>query len=155
MKKTNLLAKKVLLLALISALIATIALGITGCNQTQKDVPSSSVSNTSQATQTDVTEVGKGNTQFKFTVVTSDGNEAAFLVKTDKTTVGEALLENKLIAGEDGAYGLYVKTVNGVTLDFDKDGLYWAFYENGEYASKGVEKTKITADTEYTFKAQK
>ena len=155
MKKTNLFIKKVLLLALISALIATVALGITGCNKTPKDVISSSTTQSSKADSESAKELGIGNTQFKFTVVTSDGNETAFLIKTDKATVGEALLENKLIEGEDGAYGLYVKTVNGVTLDFEKDGMYWAFYENGEYASKGVEKTEIKTDIEYSFKAQK
>lgn len=149
MKKTNLFLK-VLLLALISALIATIAFGMTGCNQTPKDDISSSVS-----VATGVKEIGTGSTQFNFTVVTADGNETNFVVNTDKKTVGEALLENRIIAGEEGPYGLYVKTVNGVTLDFDKDGMYWAFYVNGDYATSGVEKTEITANTEYALKAQK
>lgn len=50
------------------------------------------------------------------------------------TTVGKALLDQGVIAGEDSSYGLYVKTVNGTTLDYDTDGMYWAFYINGEYA---------------------
>ena len=60
-----------------------------------------------------------------------------------------------LIAGEDGAYGLYVKTVNGVTLDYDADGMYWAFYVNGEYASSGVDATEAVSGAEYMFKAEK
>ena len=43
-----------------------------------------------------------------------------------------------LIAGEDSDYGLYVKTVNGVTVDYDTDGKYWAFYVDGEYAATDV-----------------
>ena len=85
----------------------------------------------------------------------ASGKETDFTINTDKKTVGEALLEKNLIAGDDSEYGLYVKTVNGVTLDYDKDGMYWAFYENGQYASKGVDSTEVTAGAEYAFKAEK
>ena len=76
------------------------------------------------------------------------------MIKTDKETVGEALLENGLIAGEDGQYGLYVKTVNGITLDYDKDGKYWAFYEENTYANQGVDSTPIKEGGVYTFKPE-
>jgi hypothetical protein len=83
-----------------------------------------------------------------------DGKETHYMIKTDKTTVGEALLEQKLIDGENGDYGLYVKTVNGITLDYDKDGKYWAFYENGNYATSGVDQTEIINGTVYSFKPE-
>jgi hypothetical protein len=71
-----------------------------------------------------------------------------FTIKTDKTMVGEALMEHGLIAGEQGAYGLYVKQVNGMTADYDVDQTYWAFYVNGEYGGAGVDMTEINeADT--------
>ena len=73
--------------------------------------------------------------KFAFTVVDKDGNETAFEVSTDKETVGEALLDAKLIEGEEGAYGLYVKKVNGIVADYDVDQTYWAFYVDGEYAT--------------------
>ena len=50
--------------------------------------------------------------------------------------------------------GLYIKTVNGVTLDYDADGAYWAFYINGEYASTGVDATNIEAGATYTLKGE-
>ena len=65
-----------------------------------------------------------------------------------------ALVENGLIAGDDSEYGLYVKTVNGITLDYDKDGKYWAFYENGNYATSGVDQTEIVNGTVYSFKPE-
>ena len=77
------------------------------------------------------------------------------IVKTDAVTVGEALLENGLIAGEDGDYGLYVKTVCGITADYDVDKTYWAFYINGEYAMSGVDKTDIADGAVYEFKIEK
>ena len=56
---------------------------------------------------------------------------------------------------EEGDYGLYVKTVNGVTADYDVDQTYWAFYINGEYASTGVDATSVTAGDTYSFKVEK
>ena len=91
---------------------------------------------------------------FKFTVVDVEGKSVTGEIHTDKTVVGEALLELGVIAGEQGPYGLYVKTVNGITLDYDKDGKYWAFYVNDGYASAGVDMTNIEAGVSYSFKAE-
>ncbi len=102
-----------------------------------------------------VSVVGEGNTVFPFTVVDKDGNETEFEVHTDKETVGEALEELGLIDGDEGEYGLYVKTVNGITADYDADGVYWAFYVNGEYAATGVDSTPIAEGESYSFKAEK
>jgi len=75
--------------------------------------------------------------------VSAEGKSIILTVNTDKTTVGEALVEHNLIAGEDGAYGLYVKYVNGMYADYDTDKSYWSFYINGEYAMTGVDTTEI------------
>ena len=98
--------------------------------------------------------IGEGSKSFEFTVVNMAGEEATFEVKTDEDTVGAALLENNVIAGEDGDYGLYVKTVNGETVDYDKDGKYWAFFINGEYGMTGVDATDIVEGDSYAFKAE-
>ena len=140
MKKTGLL--KSLSLSVCIVLIAVTALFTTGCN----DGKTTSVPSETQASSQTV--------EFTFKVTDADGKETDFTISTDKKTVGEALLEENLIAGDDSEYGLYVKTVNGVTLDYDKDGMYWAFYVNGEYAQTGVDSTEITAGAEYAFKAE-
>ena len=69
-------------------------------------------------------------------------------VKTDKTTLGDALLEHGLIAGDEGPYGLYLKTVNGILADYDVDQSYWAFYKDGEMMMVGVDGADI-ADGEH------
>ena len=51
-------------------------------------------------------------------------------------------------------YGLYIKTVNGITLDWDKDAMYWAFYIDGEYAMTGVDTTKAEAGAIYMLKPE-
>ncbi len=97
---------------------------------------------------------GSGNTSFAFSVTDPDGKETAVTVKTDKDTVGAALLDLGLVVGEDSEYGLYVTTVNGTTLDYEKDGKYWAFYINGEYAMTGVDATPVEDGASYSFVAE-
>ena len=99
--------------------------------------------------------IGEGKTAFTVEVAQLDGTSITFTVNTDKETVGEALLELGVVAGDTTEYGLYVTTVNGVTLDYNTDGAYWAFYINGEYASTGVDATNIEAGAAYALKAEK
>lgn len=108
-----------------------------------------------ESTETSAIVLGEGNTKFTFVVIDADGNETDFEIHTDKETVGEALLDENLIEGDDGEYGLYVKTVNGVTADYDTDQIYWAFYINGEYATTGVDSTPVTEGDTYSFKVEK
>ena len=91
---------------------------------------------------------------FTFQVVDADGKETTQEITTTATTVGEALLAEGLIEGEEGPYGLYVKTVCGTTLDYETDGKYWAFYVDGEYGLTGVELTDIVPGTVYSFRAE-
>ena len=99
--------------------------------------------------------IGEGAKSFTTEVVDKDGGKVTFTVKTDADTVGKALLDQGVIAGEDSSYGLYVKTVNGTTLDYDTDGMYWAFYINGEYAQTGVDATGVEDGAVYAFRAEK
>ena len=146
-------SKKLTSFILCMVLIVAMALGTTGCNgSTGKDTASDG--GTEVNLQADVSVLGTGSTEFSLTVVDQEGSETQFAIHTDKETVGEALLELGLIDGEESGYGLYVKTVNGITVDYDKDGAYWAFYINGEYASSGVDSTKITEGESYSFKVE-
>lgn len=81
--------------------------------------------------------------------VTAGEKTVVFTVMTDAETVGAALSEAGLLEGEQGAYGLYVKKVNGMVADFDQDQTYWAFYAGGEYATAGVDTTAIEEGVTY------
>ena len=98
---------------------------------------------------------GQGEKSFEFFVTDKDGKEYFYGINTDCETVGEALMELRLIDGEAGPYGLYVKTVKDVTLDYDKDGMYWAFYIGEEMAPTGVDQTEIVNGAAYRFAATK
>lgn len=129
-------------------LIAAMALSMTACSNASDESPASDAAST-------VSEVGEGDKSFTFVCTDSEGAQKKFAVKTNESTVGAALLENGLIDGENGAYGLYVKTVCGITADYDTDGTYWAFYIDGEYAMTGVDSTDIKDGSEYEFKIEK
>ena len=135
------------------ALIAAIALTAMGCDQAKTpETPETTVAGDETAA---LTVKGEGATLFYFNVVDKDGNETKFEIHTDKTIVGDALLELGLIAGEEGPYGLYVKTVNGITADYNVDGTYWAFYVGDDYGMTGVDLTEIQAGATYAFKVSK
>jgi hypothetical protein len=146
--------RKLLSFILCIVLIAAMALLATGCSD-KTETPKASEPAQTEATKapasTEVTEKGEGKTAFNFEVTDLDGKTTKFLVKTDKTIVGEALLEVGLITGEEGPYGLMVSAVNGDTADYNKDKAYWAFYTNGEYALKGVDQTEIDPTATYAF----
>lgn len=141
--------KKLCSIVLCVALVATLAVFATGCNSSKQENTEPTV-----VTITDGQNIGQGATQFTLTVVDVEGKEVTAQISTDKATVGEALMELGLVAGEPSDFGLMITTVNGITLDFNKDGKYWAFYVDGEYAVTGVDQTDITAGATYMLKAE-
>ena len=163
-KKCN---TKLLSLILSMMLIVAMAFHMTACGDNNQEKPNTEGQSQAGGTEDDVKQegengdqilnnvLGEGATVFDFVVVDKDGKETKFEIHTDKKTVGEALLEVKLIEGEDGPYGLYVKKVNGITADYDVDQTYWAFYINGEMAMTGVDVTDVEGGATYSFKVAK
>lgn len=150
MTKMNSIKKMLCLIGCV-VLVAALALNISGCGSKtdKKTVPAQT-----EAVSASGNVLGEGATVFSVVVTDTEGKETSFEIHTDKETVGEALLNVGLIAGEDSEFGLYVTTVNGTTLDWDKDQKYWAFYIDGEYAQTGVDSTTVDPGTEYSFKAE-
>ncbi len=145
MKMTRI--KKLMSLVLCFVLIAALALVTTGCGDKESN-------DAVVGTITDGQTLGTGATKFTLKVVDVEGKEISAEINTDEKTVGAALTALNLIAGEQGEYGLYIKTVNGVTLDYEKDGKYWAFYVDGDYAMESADLTEIVPGTTYTLKAE-
>ena len=98
MMKMNSIRKKLSFILCI-VLIAAMALFTAGCNDAS-GAPSGTAAPAGTA----------------FTVVVTDlqGEQTTFHYTSDKDTVGDALLAEGLIAGEDSDYGLYVTTVKTV-----------------------------------------
>ena len=139
------------------SLILALLLSLCACQGTPdeatKENPEATVQETNEAAEaaglwadavyTEDTTLGEGErtVTVKFTI---EEKSITFTILTDKSILGDALIENSLIEGEQGAYGLYIKKVNGITADYDTDGAYWGFFIDGEYAATGVDSTTIT-----------
>ncbi len=135
------------LIALLFALV--LALSLCACGTSAPGADNTAPVVTNGAT------VGEGATSFTLEIVDLDGNSVSATINTDEKKVGDALQTLGIIDGEIGSYGLYIKAINGITADYDKDGTYWAFYINGEYAMTGADMTKIEAGATYKFAVEK
>lgn len=123
--------------------ILLISIFMTGCsgNSVKTDL-------WEDAIYTEDTELGNGVSAIFFEV-RAENKSVTFKINTDKTTVGDALAEHNLISGEMGAYGLYVKVVNGITADYDKDKSFWSFCKNGKQLQTGVDQTELENGEHY------
>lgn len=134
--------KKVMLMMLVFVMVFTMA----ACGQAPEEVELITVENGAV--------VGEGATEFTLEIVDVDAEPVVVTVKTDEETVGGALAALGLIAGENSSYGLYIKTVNGITYDYDQDGKYWGFYIDGTFAVESADLTEINPGSTYTLKVE-
>lgn len=76
------------------------------------------------------------------TVVHQNGQSKEFPIDTDQAYLRGALEEHKLASGDESEYGLFVKTVDGYTVDDSKQE-WWCFTKGGETVTTGVDATPI------------
>ena len=88
----------------------------------------------------------------KYTIAVSvthgDGSVKDFSISTDAENLRGALEQEDLIAGEESQYGLYVKTVDGETVD-DAKQEWWCFTKGGEMMMTGVDDSMIADGENY------
>ena len=134
--------KKVFGVMLCGILMVALCLMLVSCGQAEegKEIWDSAV-------YTEDMEFGQGEKTL-YVEVKAEDKAITFTVHTDKDTVGDALTEHGLISGEQGAYGLYIKVVNGITADYSRDQSYWSFSKNGTPMMTGVDGEKFS-DGEY------
>ena len=97
------------------------------------------------------TEKGDGGTSYYLDIVFESG-EKHYKIFTDEKTVGASLEQLGIIKGEQGEFGLYITSVEDEEHIYERDGKYWAFYENGEYALASVDLTEIKDGAVYALK---
>lgn len=83
-----------------------------------------------------------GAKQITAQIVGVDGASKEYTLHTDSEYLRGALEEQKLIAGDESEYGLFVKTVDGYTVDDSKQE-WWCFTKGGESVMTGVDATPI------------
>lgn len=148
---------KLLTLALALVMCLSLTTALCGCNSDNAKDATASQAQTAVPTEDPLWEtatysenvtLGEGATTIDVEV--KAGKKAITVtINTDAENLESALLENGLVEGEDGAYGLYIKKVNGILADYDIDGAYWAMYKDGEYLTTGVNEAVITSGDHY------
>ena len=96
----------------------------------------------------DVT-VGEGSKEVKVDIVV-DEEFITITVKTDEKKLGDALYAEGII--NDASF---FDTANGMKADWNKDKVYWAFYEGEEYMLVGVNDVEISGGEHYRFVYEK
>ena len=102
------------------------------------------------AKYTENTTVGEGAIAFELEVIAGE-KSVTLTVNTDESNLAAALLALDLVTGEDGAYGLYVKTVNGILADYDVDNTYWKLSKSGTELMTGASGVTIASGDHYEF----
>ena len=100
------------------------------------------------AIYTEDTTLGEGAKTVKVEVKVGE-KSVVFTVKSDEAILGDALIANGIVEGDEGPYGLYVKKVNGIIADYDVDASYWGFYKGGEYMLTGIDMTEFADGESY------
>ncbi len=142
MEKKEMTKTKKLLICLLA--IISLAVVFVSCNTT----PSDEV--WKNATYTANKEFGNGAKTVTVAVIVGE-NSVEFTVKTDKENLADALLEHGLVSGDDSAYGLYIKHVNGMRADYDEDLAYWGLTKNGETVLDGASYVTELDGAHYEF----
>ena len=140
-------------LSLVLTLLLLVAAVMIGCGEQTFSAETTGASDVQPAP--DAEPIGEGQYTFAFSAIFADGSAKRYAVSTDCETVGAALLELELIAGEEGPFGLYVKSVCGVVADYDLDGTYWSLYTDGEMSTVGVDSLMSADAKDVEFRVSK
>lgn len=81
-------------------------------------------------------------------VVHKDASVKNFTYRTNREYLGETLLDENLVSGENGAYGLYITTVDGETAD-ESHQEWWCITKNYEKLNTSADQTPIADGEKY------
>ena len=79
-----------------------------------------------------------GEKEIHILVTHADQTENTFNYETDAEYLADVLLENKLVEGDFGTYGLFIHTVDGETADNSKQQ-WWCITKGGEKVNSGAD----------------
>ena len=82
-------------------------------------------------------------------IVHADESIKSLQFETDKEFLGDLLLSEGLVTGEQGPFGLYILSADGEVADYAVNKAYWSLTINGEYAVQGADATPIVDGDAY------
>lgn len=88
-------------------------------------------------------EAQEGDKTITVTVVHKNGAEKKFTYHTDEEYLGDVLLAENLVEGEESTYGLMISTVDGETADYNVDQGWWQIFIGEESATLGADSIPI------------
>ena len=80
-------------------------------------------------------------------VVHGDGSTREFTLNTQEAYLGPALVEGNVVEDNQSAYGLYILTADGESVD-ESNQEWWQITRDGEFLNTGADSTPI-ADGEH------
>lgn len=75
-------------------------------------------------------------------VIHGDGTEKEFTYQTDAEYLGEVIVSEGLVEGEEGQYGLFITSVDGEAAD-DSKQQWWCITKGGEQVNTSADQTPI------------
>lgn len=87
-------------------------------------------------------EAAVGAKKISVVVTHADQTEKTFTYQSDGEYLADVLLENELVDGEIGQYGLFITTVDGETAD-DSKQQWWCITKGGEQMNTSADTTPI------------
>lgn len=96
-------------------------------------------------------ETQQGSKTITVVVVHSDETQKEFVYKTDEEFLGPVLLSEGLVEGENGPYGLYIKTVDGEKAVYEENNAYWSIMVGEQAAQTGADQIPAEDGVVYTL----
>ena len=130
--------KKLIILAFAMALGAALLAGCSGKEKTTDTAEKESAAAAGEEGNDSLDEVS-------FALViknTVSGEERSIDETTDKSTLGDFMRGFEDCVWEDGPYGFYITSIDGVEGDTDAM-TFWSFYVDGEYSLVGADEVKL------------
>lgn len=96
-------------------------------------------------------ETQVGGKEIAVTVVHGDGTSKDFTYKTDAEYLGEVILSEGLVEGEEGPYGLMIHAVDGEKASWEENQSYWSILIGEEYATLGADGIPVEDGGSYSL----
>lgn len=89
-------------------------------------------------------ETTQGSKTVTVTVVHKDGSEKVFTCQTEEEFLGKVLVNEDIVVGNYGEFGLYFDTADGEKADWNVDNGWWQVFVGEEAAITGADQIPIT-----------
>jgi len=98
-------------------------------------------------------DIKEGSKSITVQVVDDQGETTTYTHKTDAFFLMQALkeIDGLNIEGDEGDYGMYIKSINGLQAVYEIDNAYWRIYVNGAYATQGVDTQPVADGDTFTL----